>query len=143
MRYTINYGRIGKNMKINKWEYIEPLKTNRWLIKFKGCLIEEYLFRKYKIFNDGDKLMFSTEIYETVHHYINPKDLFNIEEVTIEFLSPVGDVVNGLVFNPKTIQFEQLGDYGSDDILNYKILMEVDKETLHPIYEIEKEGKDE
>jgi hypothetical protein len=74
---------------------------------------------------------------------INPKDLFNIEEVTIEFLDPIGNVVNGLVFNPKTIQFEQSGDYGSDDLLNYKILMEIDKETLHPIYKIEKEKKDE
>jgi hypothetical protein len=69
-------------MNINKWEYFEPLKTNRWIIKLKGCDIEEYLFRKYKIFNDGNKLMFSTEVYETVHHHINPKDLFNIEELT-------------------------------------------------------------
>jgi len=130
-------------MNINKWEYFEPLKTNRWIIKLKGCDIEEYLFRKYKIFNDGNKLMFSTEVYETVHHHINPKDLFNIEELTIEFLDPTGSVVNGFVFNPKTIQFEQSGDYGSDDILNYKILIEIDKETLHPIYKIEKEKKDE
>lgn len=143
MLYIINYGQIGKSMNINKWEYFEPLKTNRWLIKLKGCDIEEYLFRKYKIFNDGDKLMFSTEVYETVHFQVNPKDLFNIEEVTVEFLDPTGSVVNGLVFNPKTIQFEQSGDYGSDDILNYKILMEIDKETLHPIYKIEKEKKDE
>ena len=143
MLYIINYGQIGKSMNINKWEYFEPLKTNRWIIKLKGCDIEEYLFRKYKIFNDGNKLMFSTEVYETVHHHINPKDLFNIEELTIEFLDPTGSVVNGFVFNPKTIQFEQSGDYGSDDILNYKILIEIDKETLHPIYKIEKEKKDE
>lgn len=130
-------------MSINKWEYFEPLKTNRWIIKLKGCNIEEYLFRKYKIFNDGDKLMFSTEVYETVHHHINPKELFNIEEVKIEFLDPTGVVVSGLVYNPKTIQFEQSGDYGSDDLLNYKILMEIDKETLHPIYKIEKEKNNE
>lgn len=143
MRYIINYGRIGKSMKINKFEYVEPLRSNRWVIKLKGYDIEEYLFRRYKIFNDGNKLMFSTEVYGTVHHHINPKDLFNIEGVTVEFLDPVGDVANGLVFNPKTIQFEQLGDYGLDDLLNYKILMEIDKETLHPIYVIEKGKKDE
>lgn len=130
-------------MSVSKWEYFEPLKTNRWLIKLKGCEIQEYLFRKYKIFNDADKLMFSTEVYETVQFQINPKELFNIEEVRIEFLDPIGTVVNGLVFNPKTIQFEQSGDYGSDDLLNYKILMEIDKETLYSIYNTEKEKKDE
>lgn len=130
-------------MELSKWEYIEPLKTNRWVIKLKGCDIKEYLFRKYKIFNDGDKLMFSTEVYETVIHHINPKELFNIEEVKIEFLDPIGSVVNGLVFNPKTIQFEQSGDYGSDDLLTYKMLIEIDKLTLHPIYITEKGKKDE
>lgn len=130
-------------MGIKKWEYFEPLKTNRWVIKLEGCDIKEYLFRRYRIFNDGNKLMFSTEIYETVIHQMNPKNLFNIEQVKIEFLDPTGSVVNGLVFNPKTIQFEQSGEYDSDDILNYKILMEIDQNTLHPIYIIEKEGKDE
>jgi len=128
-------------MSVSKWEYFEPLKTNRWVIKLKGCDIKEYLFRKYKIFNDADKLMFSTEVYETVQFQINPKDLFNIEDVTIEFLDPVGTVVNGFVFNPKSIQFEQSGDYGSDDLLNYKILMEIDKSTLHSLYNVEEKIK--
>jgi hypothetical protein len=130
-------------MSINKWEYFEPLKTNRWVIKLKGCDIKEYLFRKYKIFNDADKLMFSTEVYETVQFQINPKDLFNIEDVTIEFLDPVGTVVNGFIFNPKSIQFEQSGDYGSDDLLNYKILMEIDKSTLHSLQNVKKGDKNE
>lgn len=128
-------------MEVKKWEYFEPLKTNRWIIKLKGCDIKEYLFRRYKIFNDNEKLMFSTEIYETVHFQINPKELFNIEEVLIEFLDPTGSVVNGFIFIPKGIQFEQVGDYGSDDFLNYKILMEIDKSTLKSIYVVEKEQK--
>jgi hypothetical protein len=130
-------------MSVSKWEYFEPLKTNRWVIKLKGCDIKEYLFRKYKIFNDADKLMFSTEVYETVQFQINPKDLFNIEDVTIEFLDPVGTVVNGFIFNPKSIQFEQSGDYGSDDLLNYKILMEIDKSTLHSLQNVKKGDKNE
>jgi hypothetical protein len=130
-------------MSVSKWEYFEPLKTNRWVIKLKGCDIKEYLFRKYKIFNDADKLMFSTEVYETVQFQINPKDLFNIEDVTIEFLDPVGTVVNGFIFNPKSIQFEQSGDYGSDDLLNYKILMEIDKTTLHSLQNVKKGDKNE
>ena len=130
-------------MSVSKWEYFEPLKNNRWVIKLKGCDIKEYLFRKYKIFNDADKLMFSTEVYETVQFQINPKDLFNIEDVTIEFLDPVGTVVNGFIFNPKSIQFEQSGDYGSDDLLNYKILMEIDKTTLHSLQNVKKGDKNE
>jgi hypothetical protein len=130
-------------MSVSKWEYFEPLKTNRWVIKLKGCDIKEYLFRKYKIFNDADKLMFSTEVYETVQFQINPKDLFNIEDVTIEFLDPVGTVVNGFIFNPKSIQFEQSGDYGSDDLLNYKILMEIDKSTLHSLQNVKKGDNNE
>jgi len=130
-------------MSVSKWEYFEPLKTNRWVIKLKGCDIKEYLFRKYKIFNDADKLMFSTEVYETVQFQINPKDLFNIEDVTIEFLDPVGTVVNGFIFNPKSIQFEQSGDYGSDDLLNYKIIMEIDKSTLHSLQNVKKGDKNE
>jgi hypothetical protein len=87
--------------------------------------------------------MFSTEVYETVQFQINPKDLFNIEDVTIEFLDPVGTVVNGFIFNPKSIQFEQSGDYGSDDLLNYKILMEIDKTTLHSLQNVKKGDKNE
>lgn len=130
-------------MNVSKWEYIEPLKTNRWVIKFRGCEISEHLFRRYKIFNDGSKLMFSTEVYETVAHYINPKNLFNIEEITISFLNPIGLVVNGFNFFPKGIQFEQIGDYSLDDLLNYKILIEIDKNTITPLYNIEKGGKNE
>ena len=61
----------------------------------------------------------------------------------IEFLDPIGTVINGLIFNPKTIQLEQSGDYGSDDLLTYKILLEIDKLTLQSIYKVEKEKKDE
>jgi hypothetical protein len=121
-------------MDIKKLEYLEPLKTNRWYIKFEGYKIEPYLFRKYKIFNDGDKLMFSCELYETVIHQINPKNLFNLGVVTIEFLDPIGSVVNGFKFTPKGILFEQVGDYSSDDLLNYKILIEVNKDTLNPLF---------
>lgn len=116
---------------------IEPLRVNRWVINFVGYDIVDFLFRKYKIFNDADKLMFSTEILETVSHQINPKKLFNIEQVKIEFLDPIGSVVNGFTFNVKSMLFEQIGDYASDDLLTYKILIEIDKSTMNPIYVIE------
>jgi hypothetical protein len=117
-----------------KWENFEPLRSNRWTITFKNCEISEYLFKRYKIFNDGNKLMFSTEIYETVMFQINPKNLFNIESISINFLDPTGGIVNGLNFTPKGILFEQVGDYGSDDILTYKLLIEIDKDTLNKTY---------
>ena len=46
-------------------------------------------------------------------------------------------------FGPKSIQFEQSGDYGSDDLLNYKILMEIDKTTLHSLQNVKKGDKNE
>jgi hypothetical protein len=116
---------------------IEPLRANRWVINFVGYDITDFLFRKYKIFNDADKLMFSTEVLETVGYQINPKKLFNIEQVKIEFLDPIGSVVNGFTFNVKSMLFEQIGDYASDELLTYKILIEMDKSTMNPIYVIE------
>jgi hypothetical protein len=122
---------------------IEPLKNNRWIIKIQGLDIEPYLFRGYKIFNDKDKLMFSTEILETVIHHINPINFFKINIITLEFLDPIGNVVNGLTFTVKGLSFEQVGDYGSDNLLTYKLLIEIDKGGLYQIFKIKGNGKND
>lgn len=118
----------------SNFKLIEPLKANRWVIDFTGLKISPYLFVKYKIFNDGDKLMFSVRIYETVNGIINPLDFFKINNIKIEFLDSTGSVVNGYVFSPKGIQFEQLGDYSVDNLLTYYVLIEIDKNNFYPIF---------
>jgi len=77
-------------------QFIEPLKSNRWVIKFEGMDISPYLFRKYKIFNEGDEIIFTTEFFESVQWSYNLKDIFNIQKVVIEYLDPIGDVVKNI-----------------------------------------------
>ena len=107
--------------KILEFPIVEPLKSNRWLIKLQGMDIHPYLFRKYKMFNEGEDIILTTEFMETVVHSYNPKDIFNINKVTIEYLSPVGDVVNGLSFTPKGINFERKHSYSGDDLMITKL----------------------
>jgi hypothetical protein len=116
--------------KILEFPIVEPLKSNRWLIKLQGMDIHPYLFRKYKMFNEGEDIILTTEFMETVVHSYNPKDIFNIDKVTIEYLSPVGDVVNGLSFTPKGINFERKHSYSDDNLMITKLRIIIDTETL-------------
>ena len=63
---------------IENWRLVEPAKTNRFIIKIKGADIPEYLFKNYKIYNEGEELILTTEFYETVEYTFNPSDFFNI-----------------------------------------------------------------
>lgn len=119
-------------------ELIEPLKSNRWVIKFEGMDVPSYLFRKYKIYNEGDEIIFTTEFFESVQWSHNVKDIFNIQKVIIEYLSPVGDVVNGLTFFPKGINFERKHSYSDDGLMITKLRFIIDVNTLSLIYGGEK-----
>jgi hypothetical protein len=99
--------------------------------------IKPYLFRKYKIFNEGEDIIFKTEFYETVEQSYNPKDILNIVGFTIEYLDPTGTMVNGLKFDVKGINFEQKMSYGKDKLMITKIRVIIDKNTLNLIHKIE------
>lgn len=120
---------------------VEPLKSNRWIIKLNGMDIPPYLFRKYKIYNEGDEIIFKTEFFETIEWSYNIKDIFNIDEVTIEYLSPVGDVINGVKFKTKGINFERKHSYSDDDLMITKLRLIIDVETLTLLYKIEENGE--
>jgi len=113
---------------------IEPLNSNRWVIKFQGMDISPYLFRKYKIYNEGEEIIFTTEFFESVQWSYNIKDIFNIESVIIEYLSPVGDVVNGIKFIPKGINFERKHSYSDDGLMITKLRFIIDTNTLSLLY---------
>lgn len=119
---------------------IEPLKSNRWLIKLQGMDISSYLFRKYKMFNEGEDIIFTTEFMETVAHSYNPKDIFNIDKVTIEYLSPVGDVVNGLSFIPKGINFKRKHSYSDDKLMITKLRFVINLDTLTLLFKTGENG---
>lgn len=113
---------------------IEPLMDNRFIVKLHGTDIEDYLIRSYEIYNEGEELIFKTKFIETVNYCFNPKDFFNITRVTIEFLSPVGDIVNGLSFNVKGSNYRRKQSYKSDKLQTNKLRFIIDKESLNLYY---------
>jgi hypothetical protein len=128
-------------METTQFEQFEPLKTNRWLIEFDGMNIKPYLFRKYKIYNEGENMIFTTEFLETVLDTINPKEFFNIVGVKIQYLDSTGAVVNGLQFDIKGMNFEQKMSYGKDKFKTTKLKFIINSDTILPLHIIEK--KDE
>lgn len=115
-------------------EFIEPLRHNRFIIKFDGIEVPKYLFRKYKLFNSGSEIIFLTEIMEVVNFVINPQDIFNLVGVTIEYLDPTGTIVNGITFEVKGINFIQKGDYSENEIQTTKLRMVVKEGSMKKLY---------
>jgi hypothetical protein len=121
-----------------KFPLLEPLKCNRWLIRFEGLDIEPYLFRKYKMYNEGDEIIFLTEYLETIQNTYNPKDLLNIVAVTIEYLDPTGVVVQKLKFDVKVLNFKIKQSYKKDKFQITKLRFVVNTDTLHLVYQEKK-----
>jgi hypothetical protein len=108
----------------------EPKMDNRFIIKFLGVDIPEYLFRKYEIYNEGEELIFTTEFIEPLHFTFNPKDIFNIISVEIKHLDPAGIEVSHIIFNVKGSNFEQKGDYSDGKLLINNFRFVIDKESM-------------
>lgn len=113
-----------------KYAPVEPLLEARFLITPIGVDIPSYLFTKYKIFNEGDNLIFTTEFYEHVNYSFNPVDIFKITGFKIDFLSPVGDVVNSLIFDVNGVNYEREQSYKNDDLQINKLRLVVNKNTM-------------
>jgi hypothetical protein len=113
----------------------EPQKQNRFIIRTEGVDVPPYLFRDYKLYNDGSELIFETKFFETVNYTFNPADFFKISGVTLEFLDPTGAIINELSFEVKGSNFEQIGDYSSDELKVNKMKFIVDVNKLHLNYQ--------
>lgn len=122
------------NVNLNDFHLVEPLRSNRFLISFNGVDVPQYLFRKYKIFNVGDDLIFTTEFFETVNYSFNPKDFFNITGVKIEYLDPTGVSVNALSFNVVGSNYKIEQSYENDNLQTNKFRFIIDKKTMELIY---------
>lgn len=109
----------------------EPKMENRFIIKFSGVDVPEYLFRKYEIYNEGEEIIFTTEFIEPLNFTFNPKDLFNITNVEIKHLDPLGIEVSHLSFNIKGSNFEQKGDYSDGKLLINSFRFVVEKESMN------------
>jgi hypothetical protein len=126
-------------LKTNIGEPFEPLMENRYLIEFSGVDIPSYLFQDYKLYNDGNDFIFETSFYETVHYSFNPKDIFNVESITIKYLDPTGVVVNGLFFKIKGSNFERKQSYKNHELQRNMIKINVDVDSMHLIYKLKTE----
>lgn len=112
----------------------EPFRSNRFIIKFNGLDIPPYLFKSYKFYNSGGEIIFITEVYDVAHHFLNPQDLFDVIDVTIEHLDPTGEIMQGLKFEVKGMNFIQKADYSDDSILTTKIRLVVKDKTLNKLF---------
>jgi hypothetical protein len=119
---------------------VEPKKTNRWVIKTVGIDIPEYTFSKYKLYNDGDKLMFEMSCFETVDNTINPADLFNLTGIELQHLNPIGEIIGGYLFDIKSLNFSSSGDYSNDDLLRHNFVIEVNRKTSKMLFKTEEKN---
>jgi hypothetical protein len=118
-----------------EYDYIEPLKNNRWIIKFnEEVKVSEYLFSSFSIKNEGEDFILKTKIYETVNYSFNPKDLFKITDVYIEYLDPTGVVVNGMKLPVKGSNLSKKCDYGKDGIMTTNFRFIIDSEKINMYY---------
>jgi hypothetical protein len=118
----------------------EPLRSNRFIIKFSGLDIPPYLFKSYKFYNNGDEIIFLTEIYDVAHYFINPQDLFNVIDVIVEHLDPTGEVIQGLKFEVKGMNFVQTASYQDDSILTTKVRLVIKEATLNKLFKSNNEN---
>jgi len=107
--------------KLKQFIGVEPLMENRWIIKTHPININPYLFRKYKMYNEGEIIVFKTEFFETVMDTYNPKELLEITDITLEYLDPTGVVVGGLKMIVKGINFERKHSYSENDLMITKL----------------------
>lgn len=128
--------------KLISFEIQEPLKANRWIVRIPKIHqeIPEYLFTDFKleteIIKEGKKfkqaLKLTLHCYNTVNFLLLPDDVINTTKVKIEFLDPVGSVVNHYDMTVELDKLTLLGDYGSGDLLRNEIVFWV--KDLNPLH---------
>ena len=108
----------------------EPITKQRFKILTKGLVIPEYLFFNFKIYNKNNVIFLETEFYECTDFIVNPLDIFNITEFTVQYLDPIGSVVNEMVFSVESINFEKSGTYYEDGLLTTKLIVKTSMEYI-------------
>lgn len=125
---------------------IEPLKANRFIIRFLDnnleSMISEYLFRRFNLTIENKETILKVEMFESTDYSFNPKDLTKINKVKIENLDPTGVIVNTIILPVKERSYSKSGDYGKDELLinNFKFTIDINKIEL--IYARASEGND-
>ena len=102
-------------------EPFEPKKNNRFIVNVVGTDIPYPLFKGYKMYNQGKTIIVETEFYETTDWTFNPREFFDIEDLLIQHLNPMGDVITTLDFKVDEIEYEQVANYADDGFLINKL----------------------
>lgn len=107
--------------KIIKFEPMEPLKSNRWILRTHPLNIDYHLFNEYKLYYDGNQIVLKTWFMESVDKSYNPQDLLEITDLTIEYLNPDGKTVSGLKMIIDSVNFVRKDSYKKDKIMKTKL----------------------
>jgi len=118
---------------------IEPLMENRYIIELIGSDIPSYSFKEYSLYNEGTDIIFITRFYETCIYSFNPKSIFDITDVVIKYLDPVGDAISGLRFKVKGINFSRKQSYANSELQMNDIKIIADAESMTLYSEVNKE----
>lgn len=141
---------------LNEFISYEPLKANRWFVKMEETIqnIPNYVVSDFKIdtvdIENGHEriknkpvkkaLRLTLHFRNTSNWVLTPDDVMNAGKIKIEFLGPIGDVLN---YYDMDVEFDGLtliGDYGSSDLLTHEVTFWIKK--LNPMSmekDIEKE----
>lgn len=107
--------------KIIKFEPMEPLKSNKWILRTHPLNIDYHLFNEYKLYYDGNQIVLKTWFMESVDKSYNPQDLLEITDLTIEYLNPEGKTVSGLKMIIDSVNFVRKDSYKKDKIMKTKL----------------------
>jgi hypothetical protein len=108
----------------------EPKTDSRWIINTHGFEIPSWLFRNYKLYNEGEKIIMECEILEQLNITFKPSDLMTITDVSIDYLDPVGVITDSLIMEVKGINFTTGGDYSSTELKKTHFRFEINSKTI-------------
>ncbi len=117
-------------MGLPKFETFEPKPSARWVIKTEGFEISPWLFRNYKLYNEGEKIIMECEILEPLDITFRPVDFMKITDILIDYLDPTGVVISSLIMGVKGINFSTGGDYSSNELKTTHFRFEINAKTL-------------
>ncbi len=116
----------------NKFGFIEPLKSNSWLVKLSNTLqnIPDYVFNNFKL--DTEKievkgktkqsLKLTLHCYNTVSFLLTPDDVIDVKKIKIDFLDPTGVIVNYYDMVVELEKMSLIGDYGDGSLLTHELV---------------------
>jgi len=128
----------------------EPMRTNRWIIKMGGGNvikeIPEYLFQSYKIKTkeipnqERQGTQLSLKLRNGSGFLATPDMFIDEKKVVLEFLDPVGCVMEKYLMDVVFNGFEMVGDYADGSLLTADVSFWVKSISTNQTDKIDKEA---